>query len=90
MLALYRSGRQADALDAFHEARRVLSDEPGTRAWPGASQLCRRRSWRRTRRSPRCPVVPARRGNLPAPATSFVGREAELAQVAACLPSTAS
>ena len=27
MLALYRSGRQADALDAFQEARRVLMDE---------------------------------------------------------------
>ncbi len=31
------------------------------------------------------PVVPARRGNLPSPSTSFVGREAELAQVAGLL-----
>ena len=35
MLALYRSGRQADALAAYHEARRALVDElgiePGTR-----------------------------------------------------------
>ena len=29
MLALYRSGRQADALAEFQEARRVLVDEPG-------------------------------------------------------------
>jgi predicted ATPase/DNA-binding SARP family transcriptional activator len=29
MLALYRSGRQADALEAFREARRVLVDELG-------------------------------------------------------------
>ena len=38
MLALYRSGRQADALNAYHDARRTLVDElgidPGTRA-PG-------------------------------------------------------
>jgi YVTN family beta-propeller protein len=29
MLALYRSGRQADALDAYREARRMLVDEVG-------------------------------------------------------------
>ena len=34
MLALYRSGRQADALRAFREARRVLAEELGLE--PGA------------------------------------------------------
>ena len=29
MLALYRSGRQADALEAYQDARRALSDELG-------------------------------------------------------------
>ena len=38
MLALYRCGRQADALDVFHEARRILSDESRSRAGPGASR----------------------------------------------------
>jgi DNA-binding SARP family transcriptional activator len=34
MLALYRSGRQADALEAYHEARRTLDEELGLE--PGA------------------------------------------------------
>ena len=29
MLALYRAGRQADALEAYHEARRMLVEELG-------------------------------------------------------------
>jgi DNA-binding SARP family transcriptional activator/DNA-binding CsgD family transcriptional regulator len=35
MLALYRGGRQAEALDVFHDARHVLHDELG--AEPGAA-----------------------------------------------------
>ena len=34
MLALYRAGRQADALEAYRDARRVLLDELGLE--PGA------------------------------------------------------
>src|SRR5262249_55720241 len=39
MLALYRSGRQADALDAYREARRVLVDELGIDPGPRLSEL---------------------------------------------------
>ena len=34
MLALYRSGRQADALETFQEARRVLAEELGLEPGP--------------------------------------------------------
>ena len=40
MLALYRSGRQADALNAYHDARRTL-DELGIEPWPELHALYR-------------------------------------------------
>lgn len=39
MLALYRSGRQADALTAFREARQTLVDELGIEPTPALRQL---------------------------------------------------
>ncbi len=39
MLALYRSGRQADALRAYQEARRVLSEELGIEPSPQLKEL---------------------------------------------------
>ena len=39
MLALYRSGRQADALDAFRGARRALVDELGIEPSPALQEL---------------------------------------------------
>ena len=35
MLGLYRSGRQAEALEAFGQARRVLAEELGVEPGPG-------------------------------------------------------
>ncbi len=39
MLALYRSGRQADALKAYHDTRRVLVDELGIEPGPDLQQV---------------------------------------------------
>ncbi len=84
MLALYRGGRQADALEAFQEARRVFADELGLE--PGL-ELRRLQDAILTHDAAiaAVPVDRRRRGNLPAPSTSFVGRDDELAQVAGLL-----
>jgi YVTN family beta-propeller protein len=39
MLALYRSGRQADALEAYHDARRTLVEELGLEPGPTLQEL---------------------------------------------------
>ena len=80
MLALYRSGRQADALETFQEARRVLADELGLEPGPELRRL-QEAILAHDPAIAAVPVVRRRRGNLPAPSTSFVGREDELGQV---------
>jgi DNA-binding SARP family transcriptional activator/tetratricopeptide (TPR) repeat protein len=86
MLALYRSGRQADALDAFQQVQHRLEDELGID--PGAALLDLRDSI--LRHDPRLdlagPSEPASRAAphpvpalLPPPPPQFTGRSAELA-----------
>ena len=77
MLALYRSGRQADALAAFRRAREGLIDDLGVE--PGAELRALERAVLRHEVETARP--PEERHNLPASVTSFVGREAELAEV---------
>ena len=81
MLALYRSGRQADALAAFAEARRRLIDDLGVE--PGAD--LRELEGAILRQDPAL-AAPARTfalagKGLPTPPTPFVGRMLELAAV---------
>ncbi|HET8651004.1 MAG TPA: BTAD domain-containing putative transcriptional regulator [Gaiellaceae bacterium] len=84
MLALYRSGRQPDALEAYREARRVLLEELALEPGPELHRL-QDAILAHDPAIAAVPVASRRRGNLPAPATSFVGRERELAQVSELL-----
>ena len=85
MLALYRSGRQADALEAFAEARRRLVDELGLE--PGAD--LRELEGAILRQDPAIAAPsrpPALEGTgMPKPPTGFVGRRLELAAVTGLL-----
>ncbi len=76
MLALSRQGRQGDALQEYQRVRTALADELG--ADPSSALADRHLEVLRTR-----PDAP--RHNLRAALTSFVGRDAELVQVAAQL-----
>ncbi len=82
MLALYRSGQQADALQAFHRARQVLDEELGIQP---SRWLCRRQEQillQDTALNPPEPLPPPRPlHNLPAQRSSFVGRRHELAEL---------
>ncbi len=84
MLALYRSGRQKDALDAFRDARRVLVEELGVEPSPALHDL-----QRAILRQDPALDSPARRRRpapvLPAVPTPLIGRELEVASVTALL-----
>jgi predicted ATPase/DNA-binding SARP family transcriptional activator len=80
MLALYRSGRQADALDVFTEARGVLSEQLGLEPGPDLRRL-QDAILAHDPAIASAPRAGERRGTLPAPATSFVGREQDIARV---------
>lgn len=73
VLALYRAQRQADALAAYRRARDLLSAELGLE--PG-EELRRLEEAVLRQEVPAAPA-PARH-NLPAPLTSFIGRERDL------------
>jgi predicted ATPase/DNA-binding SARP family transcriptional activator len=80
MLALYRSGRQAEALETFRQARGVLAEELGIEPGPGLQRLqAAILAHDPSLASVHVAAVP--RGRLPAPVTSFVGRQQALARV---------
>jgi predicted ATPase/DNA-binding SARP family transcriptional activator len=84
MLALYRAGRQADALDAYLAARRTLVDELGVEPGPALRDLHAAILRQDGTLVVERPEIRARR-HLPAPATSLIGRRAQLDEVVALL-----
>jgi predicted ATPase/DNA-binding SARP family transcriptional activator len=84
ILALYRSGRQADALEAYRDARQTLSDELGVEPGPELRELEAAVLRQDPALAPPERVRPVE-GNLPAPPTALVGRELELAAVTGLL-----
>ncbi|WP_018349241.1 BTAD domain-containing putative transcriptional regulator [Longispora albida] len=74
MQALYRTGRQAEALTAFDQARELLADELGVDPSPGLAAV-----HLAILRAEPAPAV--RAAALPAQLTSFVGRETEVSRV---------
>ena len=94
MTALYRSGRQAEALEAYQDARRALVDELGIDPRPQLQELERailRQDPALDVEAPHAGVRKvAERSNLPIPASPFLGRERELADVADSSSATTS
>jgi predicted ATPase/DNA-binding SARP family transcriptional activator len=78
VLALYHSERRAEALAAYNRARTLLSEGFGLD--PGEELRALERAVLRQELTPGSPAV--ERHNLPAPLTSFVGRERELDDIA--------
>lgn len=84
MLALYRSGRQVDALRAYRRVQALLAEEWGVDPSPRLQRL----RWRILRQDPRLEVrSPAPELHVPAPMTAFVGRAGQVGQLAEALAS---
>ena len=86
MIALYRSGRQAEATEVFHQTRRLLVEKLGMEPGPELQRTNRAV----LNQDPSLLGIPTeaplpRLDNLPMPTTSFVGRGSELKEVAALL-----
>ncbi len=82
MLALYRCGRQADALEVYRNAREILAEELGLDPSPALQEL--ERAILQQDPALAAPEAPTRSTQpLPVPPTPLVGRRLELAAVGA-------
>ena len=79
MLALYRSGRQAEALEAYQDARRVLVEELGIEPGRELRELHQAILRQDPTSRPRCRTCETPRSRLPRPDSSVVS--AELAEL---------
>jgi predicted ATPase/DNA-binding SARP family transcriptional activator len=79
MKALYRSGRQSEALASYEELRRLLADELGLDPSPELVAL---------HQSILTQELPHARTNLPAQLTELIGRTDALTDISACLSSS--
>ncbi|MYW69326.1 tetratricopeptide repeat protein [Streptomyces sp. SID8379] len=96
MLALYRSGRQAEALAVYADTRRLLADELGVDPRPGLSEL----QQRILRADPALaepsapaaepPSAPVRPAQLPATVPDFTGRASFVRELSDVLSSASS
>ncbi|WP_344092045.1 BTAD domain-containing putative transcriptional regulator, partial [Nocardiopsis composta] len=77
MRALYRAGRQGEALDAFHGLRTRLRDELGVDPSAQVGEVHTAILRREAAEPPRSGPPERPRSNLPAPPTPLIGREAE-------------
>ena len=94
MLALYRSGRQAEALRAYTEVREHLVTELGIDPGPALRELEARVIAQDSSLTPdelrplRTAAMAQVPGNLPEPLSSFLGRDVELEQLEAAVRSS--
>jgi DNA-binding SARP family transcriptional activator/tetratricopeptide (TPR) repeat protein len=79
MLALFRAGRQADALTAYQRIRTLLIDDLGQEPGPALRELHQRILTGDATLLPTAPASPSpSRSNLPRAVSDFTGRSADL------------